>query len=427
MTPKETIARVEAGGFDAVLARLYPPQALPDQRLRIRDAVGEFARLYGDGREVRLFSAPGRIEVGGNHTDHQRGRVLAAAVNLDLLCVASPNEEGVIRVHSKGYPPDELIIGSPGPHDTEKEKSVSLIRGVAARCAALGYKVGGFDAYTVSDVPKGSGLSSSAAFEVAVGTMISGLFNAGAIPAGEIARIGQYAENVYFGKPCGLMDQMASSVGGFVAIDFADPENPVIESMELDVAEKGYAICIVDTKGNHADLTGEYAAIPSEMRLVAEQFGKRFLREVDEGAFWARLPAVRERCGDRAALRAIHFFGDNSRAAAQAAALRRGDFPAFLALVTESGRSSAVNLQNVFACSEPQDQGLSIALAVSETLLAGRGAWRVHGGGFAGTIQAFVPLELVEEYRDRMESLFGQGACHLLSIRPVGGAELTEM
>lgn len=424
MTPTQLLRCLETGGFDAALARL---RASGDaQKARVGDALRAFAQRFGSERGARLFSAPGRIEIGGNHTDHQRGRVLAAAVNLDILCVASPNREGIVRIWSEGYGPCELDIHDLAPKEEEKGRSVSLVRGLAARCRERGHALDGFDAYAVSDVPKGSGLSSSAAFEVAVGAVINGLFNGGTIAAAEVAGMAQYAENVYFGKPCGLMDQMAAAAGGFVAMDFADPGRPVIETLDTDLSRRGYTVCVVETRGSHAGLTGEYAAIPSEMRLVAEQFGKRFLREVDASAFFARLPEIRALCGDRAALRALHFFGENERVAAQTDALRRGDFPAFLALVVESGRSSAVNLQNIYACSAPREQGLSVALAISETLLAGRGAWRVHGGGFAGTILAFVPDELLEEYGARMEALFGPGACHRLAIRPAGGVEITE-
>lgn len=426
MEPLQLERLAEQGALDARLTALYTRERVGAQRDRIRRALREFADIFGENRPVRLFSAPGRTEVGGNHTDHQRGRVLAAAVNLDVLCVASPNGEDVIRIQSQGYPRDEIALGDLSVREEEKNKAASLVRGVAARCRERGYSVSGFDAYTVSDVLKGSGLSSSAAFEVAVGTMISHLFNGGAIPPEEIARFGQYAENVYFGKPSGLMDQMASSVGGFVAIDFADPENPVIEPVPLDFANTGYTLCIVDTGGNHADLTGEYAAIPQEMAKVAAHYGKRYLREVSKADFLADLPAIRASCGDRAALRALHFFADDERVPRQAQALREGDFSTFLRLVVESGVSSACGLQNVFACSAPNEQGLSLALALSEGILRDRGAWRVHGGGFAGTIQAFVPDDLLEAYTRAMESVFGQGACYRLSIRPVGGVEIAE-
>ena len=304
------------------------------------------------------------------------------------------------------------------------EKAASLIRGVCARCRELGYTVGGFNAYTATQVLKGSGLSSSAAFEVVIVTAISHLFNNGAIDAVTAAQIAQYAENVYFGKPSGLMDQTASSVGGFTAIDFHDPKKPVLEKVDFDLAKYNHALCIVDTGGNHADLTGDYAAIPVEMKSVARLLGAEVLRDADEGEFWNRLGELRQKVGDRAVLRAMHFFSDNRTAKEEAALLKAGDFDGFKEKIIASGRSSATRLQNVFACSNPSEQGLSLALAVSEKLLAGKGAWRVHGGGFAGTIQAFVPVEMLEEYRSAMEAVFGEGTCHVLSIRSAGGVQV---
>lgn len=426
MTAEKLVTHIESGGMDSALATLYTPEKLAAQRGRVAGALREFAAIFGADREVRLFSAPGRTEIGGNHTDHQRGRVLAAAVNLDVLCVAAQNDDGVIRIQSAGYPRDEVNTGDLALREGEKNKAVSLIRGIAARCRELGFDVGGFDAYTTSDVLSGSGLSSSAAFEIAVGTMLSHLYNAGAVTAVQCAQIGQYAENHYFGKPSGLMDQMASSVGGFVAIDFADPLNPVIDPVSIDLQAAGYTLCVVDTKGDHADLTHEYAAIPVDMGLVAAYFGKQLLREVDSDMFFAKLAAVRQSCGDRAVLRAIHFFADNERVRRQTQALREGDIAQFLQLVVASGRSSQSCLQNVFACSDPQHQGLSLALALSERMLAGDGAWRVHGGGFAGTIQAFVPNTEVDEYVALMERVFGANCCYRLSVRPCGGVEITE-
>jgi galactokinase len=385
------------------------------------ETLKQFAELYGEGREVSLFSAPGRTEIGGNHTDHQHGRVLAAAINLDILCAAAKNGDNVIRIKSKGFKEDIIDLSELAPKESEKEKAASLIRGVAARFAQLGYQIGGFDAYTVSDVLKGSGLSSSAAFEVAVGTMLNHLYNGGKVPAVSVAQIGQYAENVYFGKPSGLMDQAASAVGGFVAFDFKDPANPVVEPVDFDFASCGHSLCIVDTGGSHADLTGDYSAVTAEMKAVAAFFGKECLREVDEAAFFGSLGKLRAELGDRPVLRAMHFFGDNARVPKQAEALRNGDFEGFKRLVIESGRSSRDMLQNVFSTKSPVEQGLSLALSLSERLLAGKGAWRVHGGGFAGTIQAFVPDELLESYRSEMEKVFGAGSCHVLSIRKDGG------
>lgn len=425
MTLSEIRNAIEKGGFDEVLADLYPRETEAGAR-RLEKALDGFAHDFGGKRNVRVFSAPGRTEISGNHTDHQHGRVLAAAVDMDALCIAAPNGDGVIRVHSEGYGHDEVDLSELLPKENERNSSRALMRGIASAFRDKGYKVRGFDAYMASNVLKGSGLSSSAAFEVAVGTIISGLFNGGGVLPLEIARIGQYAENVFFGKPSGLMDQTASAVGGFVAIDFADPEKPGIEKVEFDFSKSGYTLYTVDTGGSHADLTHEYAAIHQEMRSVSSMFGESSLRDVCEDAFYARLPEVRERCGDRAALRAMHIFDENERVLRQTKALHSGDFPAFLRLVGESGRSSETRLQNIYSCSRPQEQALSIALALSERLLMGRGgAWRVHGGGFGGTIQAFVPWEITEKYAKAMEAVFGSGSCHRLAIRPAGATEIT--
>ena len=412
--------QVLAGEYDGAFACLYPQSAPEECRRRYAGALDCFLALYGD-RPVELVSAPGRTEIGGNHTDHQRGRVLAAAVNLDILCVASPNAERVIRIQSEGYPGDVVPLEDLSVREGEKGTASALIRGIASWFSGHGYPVGGLDAYTTSDVLGGSGLSSSAAFEVAVGNLLKALCGGGASPV-EIALAGQYAENSYFGKPSGLMDQTASSVGGFVEIDFADPLSPRIRPVRFDFASSGYALCIVDTKGSHANLTAEYAAIFDEMRRVSGFFGKQYLREVDEEAFYQRLPEARLVAGDRAVLRAIHFFNENALVPRMARALEEGDFPAFLEMSIRSGRSSFTCLQNVSAASNAQEQGVPVALALSEMLLAGRGgAWRVHGGGFAGTIQAFVPGALLPAYRERMSAVFGPDACHVLTIRPVGG------
>lgn len=423
---RDVIKSLQVDAYSAAFARLYPKGQEQAQKRRYIEAIEEFEKLYGENREIILISAPGRTEVGGNHTDHQRGRVLAAPVNLDIICVAAKNCENVIRVKSKGYNQDTVELSDLSARESEENKAISLIRGIAARISKLGYEIGGFDAYTTSDVLKGSGLSSSAAFEVAIGNILNHVYNGGKLSAVEIAQIGQYAENVYFGKPSGLLDQAASSVGGFVTMDFKDPEHPVVEPVEFDFEGSGHTLCVVDTKGNHADLTGEYAAIPPEMKSVARILGGEYLREVDENEFYLRLPEIREKLGDRPALRAMHFFGDNERVLKQVEALRGGDFSRFKELVTESGRSSYDLLQNVFTSSAPNEQGLSVALALSESMLSGRGAWRVHGGGFAGTIQAFVPNDILGKYRKLMERVFGEGACYELMIRPVGGIEVKE-
>ena len=395
------------------------------QKARYETITAGYEECYGKAQELSYFSAPGRTEVGGNHTDHNHGCVLAAAVNLDIVAAAAKNDDNVVRLKSLEYPGMDVIdLNDLAPQEKEMEKAASLIRGVCARCRELGYTVGGFNAYTATQVLKGSGLSSSAAFEVVIVTAISHLFNNGAIDAVTAAQIAQYAENVYFGKPSGLMDQTASSVGGFTAIDFHDPKKPVLEKVDFDLAKYNHALCIVDTGGNHADLTGDYAAIPVEMKSVARLLGAEVLRDADEGEFWNRLGELRQKVGDRAVLRAMHFFSDNRTAKEEAALLKAGDFDGFKEKIIASGRSSATRLQNVFACSNPSEQGLSLALAVSEKLLAGKGAWRVHGGGFAGTIQAFVPVEMLEEYRSAMEAVFGEGTCHVLSIRSAGGVQV---
>ena len=423
MKTQEMRSRITSGGLDRAFDYLYSEKA-PLQRERYEAAVGEFEKLFGAGREVGLSSAPGRTEVGGNHTDHQQGRVLAAGVNLDVIAVAGKNDDNVIRIQSAGFPMDTIDLSDVSVRESEKNTAASLIRGVAAKFAALGYRIGGFDAYTTSSVLKGSGLSSSAAFETIVGTMLNSLYADGAVTPVQIAQIGQYAENAYFGKPSGLMDQMGCSVGGFIAIDFQNPEKPIVEKVEFDFAHSGYKLCVVDTGGNHADLTGDYAAAPVEMRSVAEALGGKVLRDVAPETFYAALPALRGKCTDRALLRAFHFYADNDRVPRQVAALKTGDFETFKRLVIESGHSSFMYLQNVYTCKNPDEQGLSLALAMSEHLLAGRGAWRVHGGGFAGTIQAFVPEDLLDGYKAAMEAVFGANHCHVLSIRPVGGVDL---
>jgi len=394
------------------------------EKARYEEIRAGFETFFGDSQEARFFSAPGRTEIGGNHTDHNHGRVLAAAINLDVVGMAKTNGLEVIRLKSVEYDRvDEVDITSLAPNQSDYG-SRSLIRGICARCKELGYEIGGFDCFTKTRVLKGSGLSSSAAFEILVVTVVSCLFNGGEIDPVTAAMIAQYAENVYFGKPCGLLDQMASSVGGVTAMDFHNPQKPVIEKRELDLAAYGYALCVVDTGGNHADLTDEYAAIPAEMKKAAAFFGKEFLRDVDEKEFYQNIKALRAAAGDRAVLRAMHFFDDDRLAAAEAKALEQGDFEGFLRMVRDSGRSSLMRLQNVFASSAPAEQGITLALAVAESLLQGRGACRVHGGGFAGTMQAYVPLDLLDAYREGMEKVFGEGACHVLSVRDVGGVEV---
>ncbi len=414
-----------SGGLDQKLTLLYGADQLEAQHQRYADAVDSFVEIYGDRDNLRIFSAPGRTEIAGNHTDHNHGRVLAASVNLDVIAIASANDSGVIAIQSKGYKMDRIAVDDLEIKEAEINKAASLIRGMASRFVQKGLKIGGLDAYTTSNVLKGSGLSSSAAFEVLVGNLLSGLYNDGTVSPVEIAKYAQYAENVYFGKPSGLMDQMASSVGNLITIDFADPEAPVIEPVDFDFAALGCALCIVDTGGNHADLTNEYAAIPAEMKAVAALFGEEVLRPVSYEALLSKAGEIREKLGDRALLRAIHFVQENRRVEEIVAALRKGDYDRFLTLLTQSGRSSFCYLQNVYANIAPQEQGLSLALALSEQLLDGRGAFRVHGGGFGGTTQNLVPLDLVPQFKETIESVFGAGSCHILFIRPLGGTEVT--
>lgn len=367
------------------------------------------------------FSAPGRTEISGNHTDHQHGCVLAASVNMDMLAVAAPNGTALVRIHSEGYPVLTVDLSSLSPAEDERETSAALVRGVAARMAELGQVPAGFDAYVCSSVPAGSGLSSSAAYEVLVGTIFNVLFCNQVFTPVQVAQIGQYAENVFFGKPCGLMDQMGASVGGAVAIDFQDPASPVVRRADYDFSASGHALCIVDTASSHGDLTDDYADITREMGAVAAYFGQRFLRDVPEKDFRAALPALRQACGDRAVLRALHYYADDRRAVEEAEALENGDFPRFLALVNDSGLSSALHLQNTWSIADPRQQAIPVALAVGRELLGGTGAIRVHGGGFAGTIQAFVPNKKLAGFKAGMEALLGAGKCHVLHIRPQGG------
>jgi len=425
MAPSVLENRLRSGELDEPLSRLYTGARLEWAHRRCERVFAGFENAFGEAAEA-LFSAPGRTELGGNHTDHQHGRVLAAGVDLDILAAAKANRSGLIRVQSEGYPLIVVDLKELSPKPEEEGTSAALIRGTAARLTALGCRLdqAGLDAFLVSDVPGGSGLSSSAAFEVLIGTMLNNLFHQGACTGVEIAQIGQYAENVFFGKPCGLMDQTASSVGGVVAIDFADKEHPAVERLDLDLERYGYTLCILDSGAGHADLTGEYAAITTELKAVCRYFGKEVLREVPEEAFLSALPQLRKTAGDRAVLRGFHFYAEDRRAAQQAQAVREGDFTRFLELIRESGRSSALYLQNVVPTGQTVNQELLLAIALCERVLAGQGAVRVHGGGFAGTVQAFVPVELLSEFKARTEAVLGEGSCHVVAIRPVGGTRI---
>lgn len=417
---------LETRALDESFSKVYLKENYETQYKRFLEVLDAFNTLFDKNgeREVSLYSAPGRTEIGGNHTDHNHGLVLAGGISLDAIAVASKNDDGVIRIKSAGYPMDEVSCDELEVKAEEIGRSKSIVRGIAARFKELGYNIGGFDATTASQVLSGSGLSSSAAFEVLVCTMLNYLYNDGKIDPVEIAKISQYSENVYFGKPCGLLDQMACSVGGFVRIDFEDISKPVIEKIDFDFANFGHSLVIVDTKGSHSDLTDEYAAVRSEMEAVAGCFGKSVLREVDKADVVKNAGDIAKKLGERAVLRALHFYGENEKVTAQAKALADGDFDAFKDLIIASGRSSYMYNQNVYTCKAPKNQPLSLALQISELILSGKGAWRVHGGGFAGTIQAFVPNDLIVEYTDAMKSIFGDDACYVLSIRPFGGVEI---
>jgi len=407
------------------LKELYGDQ-WQEQSQRYQQIRKGFEETFGSSEGAKFYSAPGRTEIGGNHTDHNHGRVLAASIDLDIVGMARRTDTGVARLRSLEYPRmDEVDLNDLEPRQ-EASGSQAIIRGICARCKELGYKVGGFDCYTQTRVLKGSGLSSSAAFEILVVTVVSHLFNDGAIDPVTAAKIAQYAENVYFGKPSGLLDQMASSMGSVTAMDFADPEKPQVENVSFDLNAYGHALCVVDTGGNHADLTGDYASIPQEMKAVAKYFGKEFLREVDEVQFYNSLAELRKEVGDRAVLRAMHFFDDDRLAHEEAEALKAGDFQKFLGMVQASGKSSQERLQNVYSPSHPEEQGITLALTISEFLLQGKGACRVHGGGFAGTIQAYVPFDILDSYRAGMEKVFGKGSCYVLSVRGCGGVQVEE-
>ena len=372
-----------------------------------------------------VFSAPGRTEIAGNHTDHQHGCVLAAAVDLETVADVCLNGTDKIWIQSEGYPAFSIDIGDLSINDSEKNTTVALVRGVVAGFAQRNVQVQGFDAKIHSTVLPGSGLSSSAAFEVLIGTIINELFNEGRISAEEIAMIGQYAENVYFGKPCGLMDQMASSVGSLVYIDFEDPKQPKVEKIDFDLAEAGYALCIIDSGADHADLTDEYAAIPNEMKQICSLFGKEVLRQIPEETFLAALPSLRGQVSDRAILRALHIYRENERVAQQAEALKTQDVDTFLKLIKESGDSSWKYLQNITPACAVKHQEVAVALALCDTYLRGQGAYRVHGGGFAGTVQAFVPIEMLEYFKTSVEAVLGENSCHVLNIRQQGGIRVS--
>lgn len=411
--------------FDDRLKDIYgnDEEILTYQLERYNNAIQQYNDLFGTD-DVEIYSAPGRTEVCGNHTDHQNGMVLAASINLDAIAIVGKSNHHTVEIKSEGYPLLQFDFNHLDMIETEKETTTALVKGVLSKMKNEGYQIGPFKAYITSDVFSGSGLSSSAAFESLIGTIISGLFNNMSISPVEIAMIGQYAENVYFGKPCGLMDQMACSVGDFVHIDFKNPEKPIVNKIEFDIAEKGYSLCIVDTKGSHANLTDDYAAIPTEMKEIANFFNKEHLSEITKQDFMENLPKIYSKASDRSILRAFHFFNENERVAKAAQMLSEDNFEAFLSIIKESGTSSYQFLQNVYSNKYEQTQPVPITLAMSEYFLGNHGVCRVHGGGFAGTIQAFVKTDFVPEYKKQIEKILGFGTCHVLKIRKYGGMKV---
>lgn len=416
------INEIKENKYNDLLADIYVDATLVDtQKDRYVKAIEKFIALYGD-KDIEIYSTPGRSEVSGNHTDHQHGEVLAAAINLDIIAIVEKAEQ--VKVLSDDYDIKAIDVNDLAMKEDEKESSEGLIRGVLAKFKQLGYNIGGFNAYMTSDVLQGSGLSSSAAFEVIIGTVLSGLYNDMNVDPVLIAQIGQYAENVYFGKPCGLMDQCACSVGSLINIDFKDNSNPIVRKVEVDFPEFKHSLCIVDVHASHADLTADYASIPTEMKAVAKVFGKEVLREVDEKEFYNRLPEVRKSVNDRAVLRAIHLFEENKRVEKAVKALNDRDFDAFKTVIKASGDSSYKYLQNIYSNLDYVNQAVSIAISLTEMILGDNGVCRVHGGGFAGTIQAFVKDEYVESYKNEIEKYFGEGSCHILKVRKYGGKKV---
>lgn len=423
MKPIELIAKIESGELDDCLRNIYvTASAVEAQKPRYIKNINKFIKLFGNDRDVIVLSAPGRTEICGNHTDHNNGKVLAASINLDAIAVAAKSDDMVINEKSEGHSHNRVDISALEPDKSCYGQSSAMIKGVVAGLKDKGYKVGGFDACTTSDVMGGSGLSSSAAFEVLIGTIINHLYNDGAIDAVTIAKAAQFSENVYFGKPSGLLDQMASSVGSFVTIDFENTESPVIKKIDFDFSSSGYNLCIVDTHGSHSDLTDDYAAVRGEMESVAEAMGKRVLREIEFDDFKKSIPSLKGKVNDRAILRAMHYYKENIRVERAVDALEDNDFDAFLEQITESGKSSFLYNQNVYSSKNPTQQRLSLALCLADEILPC--GFRVHGGGFAGTIQAFVSDEKLDEFRNTMDDVFGEGSCYVLIIRPVGGARV---
>lgn len=421
MTLFELKSAIESGNHDERFAYLYGDDGVKSAKQRYLKVIDEFYEFFGysDG-DFYAFSAPGRTELCGNHTDHNYGKVLAGAVNIDVIAIVCKTDSDTIRVKSRGHRANSIKINELEPVEEEEGNSNAILRGMTARIKELGYNIGTFDAYTVSNVPAGSGLSSSAAFECLLGDILSVLYNDDAISNVELAKISQYAENKFFGKPCGLMDQLTIATGSAVKFDFKDIDNPEIEKLDYDFRKSGYALCITNTGGSHADLTDDYAAVRNEMEGVASFFGKKVLREVKKEDIIAKVAELRVKFGDRAILRAMHFYAENERVEKAAKALKDNDFQSFLDCINASGNSSYKYNQNVYSPKNFAEQGISLALNISESILDGKGAHRVHGGGFAGTVQAFVPVDMVDTYKEEIEKVFGKGSCSILTIRPCG-------
>ena len=424
METRRIISEIENGNYDNLFSDIYVDEdKISYQKQRYVNAIESYIEEFGED-DVEIYSAPGRSEVGGNHTDHQHGEILAASINLDAIGIVKKTDDMKVSILSKGYTLTTISLENLDMQEEEKETTIALIKGVVAGLANRGYKIGGFKAYITSDVLIGAGLSSSAAYETLIGNIVSGLYNNMSVSAEEIAIIGQFAENVYFGKPCGLMDQMACSVGNMVHVDFADINNPKVEKVTFDLNKYGYSLCITDTKGSHADLTADYAAVPEEMKKVAAFFGKEVLLGLTVDDILENIVKVREQVGDRGVLRALHFIRENERVQKEVSYLSDEDIEGFLKTVAASGNSSYKYLQNVYSNADVQHQNVSLALAISEDFLGDNGVSRVHGGGFAGTIQAFVKNDIVIEYQKIMDMVFGQGACSVLKIRKYGGMKV---
>ena len=421
----QTINDLKNGVYDKHLIQLYTAQKLDYAKERFLAAIQSFCELYGSDREIAMFSVSGRSEISGNHTDHNHGKVIAASVSLDIIAVAAKSDRMCVRVKSEGFGTDTVDISETDPEKIHKFNSAAIIAGVCRGFENQGFKIGGFDAYTTSNVLKGSGISSSAAFENMIGTILNHLYNGGQVDFITLSKISQYAENVFFGKPSGLMDQIACAAGGFVAIDFEDEKNPVVKRLDFDLTKAGYTLCIVNTGGSHANLNDDYASVPAEMKNVAALFGKEVLRGISADEIFEKAPEIRKTAGDRAILRAIHFINENERVENQVKCLESGDIDGFLEGVKASGLSSFCYLQNVYTTKNVSEQGLSLALCLCEKLLKDKkAAWRLHGGGFAGTVQAFVPNDFVEEFRKAQDAVFGKGACHVLWVRPEGACKI---